>query len=68
MKFCKDCVHYHDYKAGFRPWCSGPHIAIDIVSGERNMSLPEARYSGGHGLERGVQPCGESQANHYKEK
>jgi hypothetical protein len=67
MKFCKDCVHYVEPSGIYGPWCKGPHVPHSVVFGNRLMALPEARYSGGEGLDRSVAKCGELEANHFQE-
>lgn len=44
----------------------GSHVPPSVVTGRRRMELPGARYSGGDGLLRAVEPCGESQARHWE--
>jgi hypothetical protein len=66
MKLCKDCKWFLPAFARFTAQCTGPHVAMDVVYGKRVMRLPEARYSGGDGLESGAKPCGEQEAFHFE--
>lgn len=68
MKFCKDCKHFLPPVRYLPPLCQGPHVRLSVVTGERRMSLPEARYSGGQGLDPEQRPCGETEANHWEAK
>lgn len=66
-KFCKDCkwFKYPSRYEAVQGWCTGPHVAVSIVTGERLMSLPGARYSGGDGLAFRAKPCRE-EGNHWE--
>jgi hypothetical protein len=66
VKLCKDCIHYHRDHAYRSDYCTGPHIYPDVVRGQPAMELPGARYSGGNGLRSDVEPCGETEASHWR--
>jgi hypothetical protein len=68
VKLCKDCKFFGRDEYG-RTYCIGaPHLYPDVVDGEAVMELPGARYSGGDGLRRDIQPCGETEARHWTPK